>query len=365
MNTKDSPVGKHSDAYPHKKKSSRSKAKPVGNPALSELPAVVDARRAATKMLSAREIMLHLHNEHKYITKLLNILREQFELIDKGQLPDLEIMYDIARYMNEYSDTSHHPKEDVIYRKLSESDDSHKYDVVNLLIEHESLSRKTETLLNSIRDSQKNPEKNNLKILRLRCEDYIVSMNGHMDMEESQIFPRVLEVLTENDWIDIINEIQPGADPLFGKNIEKQYQALFHAISMEMERATDDFAMAELVSLGAFMENIGAIATYGNKIGNVVSKRFKQAYKGNAVAFRKLKKAKSKSPGDYVSVTVDCMLNNFDTCTESMRDIGLILRKARAQIAEPYTSRLRIYHDMIRSPVLSSSYSIDSNEESA
>jgi hypothetical protein len=98
------------------------------------------------------------------------------------------------------------------------------------------------------------------------------------------------------------------------------------------------------------MENIGAIATYSNSIGKVLSQHFRHAYKGNVVAYRKLWRAKSRNATDYISVTVDCVLNNYDTCTDAMRDVGKILRKARTQIAEPYTSRLRIYHDMVRSP---------------
>lgn len=303
------------------------------------------------KLLSAREIMLHLHNEHKYMTKLLNVLREQVLLIDKGQTPDLAIMCDLMRYMHEYSDISHHPKEDIIYRKLSERDDQYKAEVINLLIDHESTNKKTESLLSSIKEAQRNPDRENLKNLRLRCDDYISTMNGHMDLEESQVFPRILEVLAEEDWADIINEIQPNQDPLFGKIVEKRYQDLFAAISSEMERAAEDFTMAELVGLGAAMENIGAIATYGNGIASVLKRRFGDAYRDNAVAYRKLLRSKSVNIGDYASVTIDCALNNFDTCTDAMRDIGRILRKARTQIAEPYTSRLRIYHDMVRHPL--------------
>lgn len=317
------------------------------------------------KLLSSKEIMLHLHNEHKYMTKLLNVLLEQVELIGNKAKPDLDIMYDVIRYMNEYSDISHHPREDIIYRKLSARDDSHKHEIVNLLIEHEAESKKTESLLKCIKDTQKLPDNENLKNLKFRCEDYIATLNGHMDLEESQVFPRILEVLTEEDWADIINEIQPGKDPLFGKIVEKRYQDLFAAVSSEMERAAEDFTMAELVGLGAAMENIGVIATYGNSIANIISRRFRQAYKGNIIAYRKLWRAKSSSVGDYVGVTVDCMLNNFDTCTDTMRDLSRVLRKARTQIAEPYTTRLRIYHDMVRHPVQPPAASGTSSKEKA
>ncbi len=300
------------------------------------------------KLLTAPQIMLHLHNEHKYMTKLMNVLREQTDIIDEGGTPDLNIMNDVARYMSEFSDISHHPREDIIYRKLAARDASNKEEVIDLLIEHESTAKKTESLLSSIREALHNPTQENIKSVHFRCEDYISTLNAHMDLEESQIFPRILEVLSDADWADIIHDIQPDKDPLFGKIVEKRYQDLFEAVSREMGRAAEDFTMAELVGLGAAMENIGVIATYGNSLASIVSRRFKQAYRGNAIAYRKLWRAHSRSPRDYISVTVDCMLNNFDTYTEAMRDISRVLRKARTQISEPYTSRLRIYHDMAR-----------------
>lgn len=302
------------------------------------------------KLLSAREIMLHLHNEHKYMSKLLNVLNEQRALIEDGEVPDLAIMQDIARYMHEYSDVSHHAKEDVIYGKLATIDEVQKSDIVNLLIDHEASSKKTEALTQCIESTMQDPSRDNLEILKLRCEDYITSMNRHMDHEESQVFPLILETLSEDDWADIINDIQPANDPLFGQLVAQKYENLMNAISSEMERAAEDFAMAEWVGLGASMESIGLIATYGNAITKTISQHCKQAWKSNAVAFRKLRQSKSHSVGDYASVTVDCMLNNYDSYTDVMYDIGKILRKARAQMAEPYTTRLRIYHDMTRNP---------------
>jgi len=300
------------------------------------------------KLLTAPQIMLHLHNEHKYMTKLLNILNEQLEMVKVGQIPDFNIMYEVAHYLNTFSDVSHHPHEDVIYKKLSQRDASIKGEVENLLIEHESTSKKTESLMQSLKEALEAPSFELAESLQFRCEDYVSTLNNHMDLEESLVFPRIREVLTEEDWADIINEIQPDNDPLFGKKVEQRYQELFEAISGEVERATEEFTLAEFIGLNATMENIGVIATYTNSITKIIGQRFQQARKGNAVAFRTLRKAHGTKPRDYVSVTVDCVLNNFDTYTDTLRDIGRVLRKARTQIAEPYSSRLRIYHDTSR-----------------
>ncbi len=306
-----------------------------------------DKTQRPVKLLNPQQIMLHLHNEHKYMTKLLNVINEQMEGVDTGNTPSFNIMYEVAHYMNSFSDISHHPREDIIYRKLAERDAGMKDEVENLLIEHEATSKKTESLLVSLKQVMRNPTPEKILSLRFRCDDYVATLNSHMDLEESRVFPRILEVLTSADWADIINEIQPDKDPLFGKQVEKRYQELFDAVSKEVVRATEDFTLAEFIGLGVTMENIGVIATYGHSLGGVVSRGIKQAYQGNRIAYRKLWSARSRSPRDYFSVTIDCLLNNFDTFTDTMRDVSRVLRKARTQIVEPYSSRLRIYHDMV------------------
>jgi hemerythrin-like domain-containing protein len=297
------------------------------------------------RLLSAPQIMLHLHNEHKYMTKLLNVMAEQLTMIDVGQIPDFKLMHEVMHYLDTYSDKEHHPREDVIYRVLAERDPASRSEVDSLLIEHETTHKKTESLLNALAEAREQPSFELAEKLRFRCEDYISTLNNHMDLEESQVFPKIREVLCDEDWAGIINTIQPKRDPLFGKEVEKHYQDLFDAIYTEMDRAANEFTVAEFVGLHATMENIGVVATYSNQIGGIVSKRFSQAYKGNSVAYRTLMRSKSRSPRDYISVTVDCALNNFDTYTDALKEIGRVLRKARTQIAEPYTSRLRIYHE--------------------
>lgn len=134
-------------------------------------------------------------------------------------MPDLTVMHDTASYMQDHADHSHHAKEDIIYRKLSECGDEQKAAAVTLLMDHETISKKSEALVRSINEAQLELSKDNQKMLRLRCEDYIASMRKHMDYGESQVFPLVLESLSAEDWADIIPSIQPDADPLFGSTI--------------------------------------------------------------------------------------------------------------------------------------------------
>lgn len=303
---------------------------------------------ATPHQLSAQEVMLHLHDEHKYMSRLLDVLTEQVALINAGEKPDLAVMHDVALYMKEHADTSHHAKEDIIYRKLSECGDLQKSEVVSLLIDHETSSKKSEALVHSIEEAQLELTSDRQETLRLRSEDYIASLQRHMDYEESQVFPLALALLSEEDWSDIISDIQPDIDPLFGHTAEQRYENLLQAIGNSMERAAEDVVMAEWVGLGAAMENVGIFSQCGNAVARTISLHIKQAYQSNMVASRKLWQARSRNIGDYASVSADCLLNNYDACVEILRDIGKVLRNTRTQIAEPYTSRLRIYHEVTK-----------------
>ncbi len=304
----------------------------------------------AKRLLSSSEVMKHLHLEHKYVARLLKVLNEQIESIDAGEKPDLSVMHDAIGYMHSHVDRFHHAKEDIVYRKLAEQGETQKEEVLSLLIDHETINKKSEALLHYIEELQQEWTADLQRTLRLRCEDYVASMKRHMDYEESQVFPLVLSTLSEEDWSDIIHDIQPEADPLFGNTIEQRYANLFSAISESVERAAEEATVAQWVGLGAAMENIGVFSQCGSAIAKTINSHVKQAYKSNMVACRKLWQSGTKNPADYLSVSADCLLNNYDTCVDTLQDIGKILRGTRIQVAEPYTTRLRIYHESSNAP---------------
>ncbi len=59
-----------------------------------------------------------LHLDHINISRLLDILDEQIRRYGRGQTPDYPLIVDILRYMEDYPDTVHHPREDMMFGRM-------------------------------------------------------------------------------------------------------------------------------------------------------------------------------------------------------------------------------------------------------
>ncbi len=306
----------------------------------------VTDRRRATK----NEILLTLRNEHRYMDRVLEAFKEQLEILKDGGTADYHLMYDVIHYMNRFPDRFHHPREDVVFRKLIERDEEIRPLVETVLMEHESVETKGARILKTLKaiDEEDTPERR--RSLEFRSDDYLATYQKHIDREDGKIFPEIEKVLTESDWEEITAQVQPGKQPLFGERIGRQYHSLNEYLTDQFEHVAEEFTLLEYFGLGAFVETIGTVFSSASEIRSVVDKHTRKAVRMSSRSGARLMKPRSCKASDYIGIPVDCMLDNFDIYTDSLREVGDILRKARRRIAEPYTSRMEIFREMEYGP---------------
>ena len=63
-----------------------------------------------------------LHQEHRNIEKLLCVLERELSVFNRGDRPDYEVVLAVIDYFKDYPDSCHHPKEDIIVKKLKARD---------------------------------------------------------------------------------------------------------------------------------------------------------------------------------------------------------------------------------------------------
>ena len=61
-------------------------------------------------------------------------------------------------------------------------------------------------------------------------QDYVDRLRGHMNREETEVFPLATKLLDNNDWGTIERGLVARADPLFGAGREAKYVALYNHI---------------------------------------------------------------------------------------------------------------------------------------
>ena len=176
------------------------------------------------------QVISALHRDHVNITKLLELIESEILAIEVGKTPDYPLMQDIMRYMAQYSDRFHHPKEDLIFAQLLKRDPEVRADVEEIIEEHVSIGLAGREFTGLLRasgvDSVDARER-----LGIAGFAYVQALRKHMSKEERKLFPMAQEVLTQTEWRVIDGAVNAIDDPLFDEMTADDYQRLYRLIT--------------------------------------------------------------------------------------------------------------------------------------
>jgi hemerythrin-like domain-containing protein len=150
--------------------------------------------------------------EHVRFNRLLDLVESQLDRFHLGIRPDYTRILEAMRYMRQYADTIHHPREDLAFARLAKRDPRCRLEIEALIGEHDEITHSGEELvllLDEVLDGafveRAQVEKPGREYLRLVRE--------HIRREE-RFFPAVNLALSARDWEDIDREIPEQPDPL-------------------------------------------------------------------------------------------------------------------------------------------------------
>jgi len=166
-----------------------------------------------------------LREEHEDIEKLLGVLEVELSVFDHQERPDYEVIQAIISYFQDYPDCCHHPKEDMIFEKLTARDPAAVKGMGNLEAEHRNerkcLQRVAEIVRYILLDRH---------ILRQTFDDvmrnFIDQQRAHMAMEERFLFPAAVTALRSEDWQEIESRWSQNKDSLFNVGMEEKCNSL-------------------------------------------------------------------------------------------------------------------------------------------
>jgi hemerythrin-like domain-containing protein len=177
-------------------------------------------------------IMEQLKADHGNISHLLAKLDEQMVVVHDEGNADFELMHDIMMYMTHYPDHTHHPMEDLVFQKLTSRDSSADGVVTQLKREHTALAEKGERFTEMLRHVVDGAMVER-KDLENTGRDYISFLRSHMEVEDSDAFPRAEQALSDKDWEDIASNIEARTDPVFGPVVADEFRSLYEYIQRE------------------------------------------------------------------------------------------------------------------------------------
>ncbi len=154
-----------------------------------------------------------IRSEHRNMTRLLNLLDHQIDLFENAIQPDYELIKEIIDYFLTFPDLYHHPKEDLIYRRIKRRVPEISGDLFDLEEEHERVSERlhdfTRAVVNVMLEMEV-PRESFVAVAR----SFIDGERKHMAEEESHFFKLARDTLTDEDWADINRAFGKFTDPL-------------------------------------------------------------------------------------------------------------------------------------------------------
>ena len=171
------------------------------------------------------DAVLMLRLEHGHQAKLLEILDNKVDRLERGEAVDLDLVASILDYFQSYDGTCHRPKENLIFQALRRRDPAAAESVSHLMEEHEGLTRATDDLTRWISELRNG---NDIPTVRLAGElqQFRDFYRRHMEMEEKHFLPAALRVLSEDDWEEIDFDLFDRKNPLFSDTVEERFEKL-------------------------------------------------------------------------------------------------------------------------------------------
>jgi hemerythrin-like domain-containing protein len=196
---------------------------PVGNAAWLAGESCGKAVHAMTQVID------QLRLDHRNMLQLLRVLEEELDAISAGGVADFDLMKQIIDYSLHYPGLIHHPREDLLFRRLLARDPAAMLLVGDLTKEHDELMQLTQRFAAALHNIVHDAELPRAWFESL-SRGYVATLRRHMAKEEETLFPRLLATLADSDWAELDAMVVTGYDPLFGSSIEKHYHDLHRRI---------------------------------------------------------------------------------------------------------------------------------------
>ncbi len=171
-----------------------------------------------------------LHDEHRSISAVLHGLKQlALDAQDPRVKPGFEVFRSMTRYIDEFPEQLHHPKEDeYLFARLASRTPKAKELVDQLRAEHVEgarLVRELERALLFFEEAWPGGARDFLR----NVDAYADFHWKHMRKEEDQLLPLAERYLTAEDWKAADAAFSANRDPIAGIR-EKDFQTLFTRI---------------------------------------------------------------------------------------------------------------------------------------
>lgn len=176
------------------------------------------------------DVLETIRQEHFRIGAVLACLRHLAAGTGDGQgKPETDLLFAILDYMEAFSDTIHHPKEEAYLFEALRRRKPDEADVLDKMIEEHATGATLLSELRSALQSFRNDPRN-VERFRSAVDNYVQLERAHMHREENDFMPLAARYLAAEDWHHISAAFASNDDPVFGAKRRAEYDKLFEYI---------------------------------------------------------------------------------------------------------------------------------------
>jgi len=175
------------------------------------------------------DVIEQIHNDHVSVAKILDLMEAEIERARDEQMPDLDLLQDAMRYMVNYPDLIHHPKEDAMFARLVNNEPEAADRVEALRQEHLELASLGSAFLDIVKAAESGEFVLRDEVVK-RGSEYVEALRSHMDKEEGDLLKLARNALDDEDLEAIAAEYAQTRDPLMEDSLEKEYGALYRSL---------------------------------------------------------------------------------------------------------------------------------------
>jgi hemerythrin-like domain-containing protein len=171
-----------------------------------------------------------LKSEHRSISAILHALKELARMAhDATARPRFQVLRSMLRYIDEYPEQLHHPKEnEYLFARLMARAPATRLLVEALQAEHEEGARLIRELERALLFMEESWPAGGREF-RTAVDAYAEFHWKHMRKEEQELLPLAERHLTPEDWTAIDAAFAANRDPIAGMH-ERDFEALFTRI---------------------------------------------------------------------------------------------------------------------------------------
>lgn len=186
-----------------------------------------------TVIADISSILVQLRDDHRNMAALLDVIEAQMLLIDAGETPNMELLRDVMRYMTDFADAIHHPKEDLVYAELRRSGGRAAMQLEAVDTDHLKLAEFSKSLRDDVEAIVAGAAVVTRERVLSDAARYVRRLRTHMRWEERELFPLAEALATTNPIrVELADD---GSDPIFGATSEAAFRNLLTHLQQSMQ----------------------------------------------------------------------------------------------------------------------------------